>query len=124
MDDDFNTPLALAELKGLTRALNAANAKGDAMKAEVLAAELLAMGKTFGLLGHDAAEWLRKPKAAQTSAVVGALSDDEVDEMICRRNAARQRKDFHEADQIRERLMRAGVLLEDAPGGNTSWRRN
>jgi cysteinyl-tRNA synthetase len=124
MEDDFNTPLALAELKSLTRALNTANVNAQAQEADALAAELRALGSVLGLLQRDAEEWLRTPKLAQasTSAAAGA-EDAKVEELISRRNAARQRKDFGEADRLREELARAGVLLEDLPGGATTWRR-
>jgi cysteinyl-tRNA synthetase len=123
MDDDFNTPLALAELKGLARALNFAHANGRAEEATALAAELRALGSILGLLRLDAEDWLKKPKSART-LVAGATADVQIDELIAKRIEARKRKDFGEADRIRDELARAGVVLEDAPGGATTWRRN
>jgi cysteinyl-tRNA synthetase len=124
MEDDFNTPLALAELKSLTRAVNTANVNGEAQEADALAAELRALGGVLGLLQRDPDEWLKKPKLAQASTgESAAVTDDEVDELIAQRNQARQRKNFAEADRIRDELARAGVVLEDSPGGATTWRR-
>jgi cysteinyl-tRNA synthetase len=124
MDDDFNTPLALAELKSLTRALNSANVNGHTQEADALAAELRSLGGVFGLLRRDAEEWLRRPKLSHASAAdSSAIPDARVDELVAQRNQARQRKDFGEADRIRDELSRGGVTLEDSPGGATTWRR-
>lgn len=124
MDDDFNTPLALAELKSLTRALNSANVNGQTREADALAGELRSLGGVLGLLRRDAEEWLRRPKLSHASAADSpAIPDAKVDELVAQRNQARQRKDFGEADRIREELSRGGVTLEDSPGGATTWRR-
>jgi cysteinyl-tRNA synthetase len=124
MDDDFNTPLALAELKSLTRALNSANVNGQTQEADALAGELRSLGGVLGLLRRDAEEWLRRPKLSHASAADSpAIPDAKVDELVAQRNQARQRKDFGEADRIREELSRGGVTLEDSPGGATTWRR-
>ncbi len=124
MDDDFNTPVALAELKSLTRALNAANVNKQPQQADALAVELRALGAVLGLLKRDAEEWLRTPKLAQASmAAAPAAEDEKVEELIARRNEARARKDFGAADRIRDELARTGILLEDSPGGATTWRR-
>jgi len=52
-----------------------------------------------------------------------ATADAAIDALIARRIEARKRKDFGEADRIRDELAEAGVMLEDAPGGATTWRR-
>jgi cysteinyl-tRNA synthetase len=124
MDDDFNTPEALAELKSLARNLNVAHAEGRAEEAVSLATELRSLGRVLGLLQIDADEWLKKPNPQRTALVDNAaMADTTIDKLIAGRIDARKRKDFAEADRIRDELVEAGVILEDAPGGGTTWRR-
>jgi cysteinyl-tRNA synthetase len=115
MDDDFNTPEALAVLQGLTREINTARAAGDTARAATLGAELRALGESLGLLEVPAEEWFRLARA-------GSIDDAEVERRIAARTAARSRKDWAESDRIRDELAALGVILEDK-GGATSWRR-
>ncbi len=115
MDDDFNTPEALAVLQGLTREINTARATGDTARAATLGAELRALGGSLGLLEVPAEEWFRLARA-------GSIDDAEVERRIAARTAARSRKDWAESDRIRDELAALGVILEDK-GGATSWRR-
>jgi cysteinyl-tRNA synthetase len=138
MDDDFNTPEAIAELQNLAREINTAKAAGDMRKASREAAELRALGARLGLLGQDAEVFLRRSakralgagNASGTSTAAGAgataagsLGDADIERLIEERIAARKRKDFKESDRVRDLLAAAGVLLEDQPGGKTLWRR-
>jgi cysteinyl-tRNA synthetase len=115
MDDDFNTPEALAVLQGLTREINTARAAGDTARAATLGAELRALGESLGLLEVPAEEWFRLARA-------GSIDDAEVERRIAARTAARSRKEWAESDRIRDELAALGVILEDK-GGATSWRR-
>jgi len=108
MDDDFNTPEALAVLFELASAAN----RGDADAAQMLRN----LGGVLGLLQRDSADFLKAGAAA-----VG-LSEAEIDAMIVARRAARAAKDFAESDRIRDALTAAGIVLEDGAGG-TIWRR-
>jgi cysteinyl-tRNA synthetase len=136
MDDDFNTPIAVAEMQSLARELNTAKATGHREVAAARAAELLAMGARLGLLGVEPEAFLRKrplrtakephETTSPDGAIVGCgggLDDAEIEALIDARAAARQAKDFSESDRIRDQLAAAGVLLEDQPGGRTLWRR-
>jgi cysteinyl-tRNA synthetase len=123
MDDDFNTPEALAVLQGLTREINSAKDAGDAARAAALGGELGALGNVLGLLTVPAEEWFRLTRPAGATPAGAQLTDAAVEERIAARAAARARRDFRESDRIRGELAASGVLLEDKPGGETRWRR-
>jgi cysteinyl-tRNA synthetase len=139
MDDDFNTPEALAVLQTLAREVNSAKATGAHQRAAALGAELHALGAVLGLFAIPAAQWFRLAKPGAASAgetVVGsdaadgevkgaahAIDDAQVEARIAARAAARRARNWAESDRIREELAAAGVILEDKPGGKTTWRR-
>jgi cysteinyl-tRNA synthetase len=109
LEDDLNTPLALASLHDTLTALNKASDAGEKAR---LKGELLAGGALLGLLQQDPEAWL-KGDAGEAA---------EIENLIAQRNAARKSKNFAEADRIRNTLAIRGILLEDGPGG-TTWRR-
>jgi cysteinyl-tRNA synthetase len=135
MDDDFNTPEALAVLQGLAREINSARDAGEGRRAAALGAELRSLANVLGLATVPAEEWFRlaKPAAGAGAAAAGgvgagaagggALSDAEIEQRIAARAAARAARDFAESDRIRDELAARGVILEDQPGGRTTWRR-
>jgi len=134
MDDDFNTPIAVAELQSLAREMNTARAAGQADLAAARAAELRALGARLGVLQVDPEVFLRKQPRKSPAGVdeagagregggSDALGDADIERLIEERGAARKTKDFKESDRIRDLLAAAGVLLEDQPGGRTLWRR-
>jgi cysteinyl-tRNA synthetase len=105
LGDDLNTPNALARLHELARQAN----KGDAQAA----ANLKMSARLMGLLQAESSAWFQ-----------GGAGDDDVDinAAITARNEAKARKDYVEADRIRDDLMANGIALEDGPEG-TIWRR-
>jgi cysteinyl-tRNA synthetase len=109
LDDDLNTPLAIAALYEILAEIN--KAEDAARKAELQQA-LIAGGAVMGLLQQDAEAWLH-------GSDKGAA---DIEAAIAARNAARKTKNFAEADRIRTDLALKGILLEDGPGG-TTWRR-
>jgi cysteinyl-tRNA synthetase len=117
MDDDFNTPEALAVMQGVARELNLAKAAKNADKTAAAAATLRGLGALLGVLQQNADAYLKKSVGAQS------LSDADIEDLLASRRSARAAKNFAESDRIRGLLTAAGVLLEDKPGGITQWRR-
>lgn len=113
MDDDFNTPGALAVLFELAREINKLKTE-DQSKANLLASRLKQLAGVLGLLEQDPEAFLQ-----------GNAADDEVSKieaLIKQRNDARAAKDWAAADAARDALKAMGVVLEDGAGG-TTWRK-
>ena len=106
MDDDFNTPEAIAVLHQLANEVF----QGSAGAARALKS----LGAVLGLLQREPQEFLQGPRAA--------AADAWIEERIAARKAARQRRDFKGADDIRNELLEKGIVLEDS-GKETTWRR-
>jgi len=108
MNDDFNTPEAVAVLFDLA---------GEANRGVAGAAALLrALGAILGLLARPAQAFLRGSTGA------GALGAEQIESAIAARAAAKKARDYAEADRLRRELLEAGVVLEDGAQG-TTWRR-
>jgi len=129
MDDDFNTPEAVAVLQNMTRDLNVAKREGKALLSGQIAAELRVLSSVLDIAQLPAAQWarLRTPAVeGETATAVpdtAAAADAAIDQLVSQRLDARKNKDFGEADRIRDLLAAQGVILEDRPGGRTEWRR-
>jgi cysteinyl-tRNA synthetase len=134
MDDDFNTPVAVAVLFDLARELNKAK-QGDPARAGELAAELKLLGGLLGILQDDSEAWLKgtiqsaanttEPytETVEATGSVTGSTNEWIEQQIQLRLDAKKAKDWTTADRIRNELKQQGILLEDAPNGTTSWRR-
>jgi cysteinyl-tRNA synthetase len=114
LDDDLNTPLALAELFALATAANKAESTDDKAK---LKAQIVDAGSMMGLLQQSPQEWF----ATATSQADG-IGESEIEALIGKRAEARKTKNFAESDRIRDELKSKGVLVEDGKDGQR-WRR-
>jgi len=118
MEDDFNTPEALAVLFDLAKAINR-HKELDPQHAACLAGELKALGHVLGILQSEAEDFLQH---AGLTTLKSELSTSEIEDFIAARQAARKAKNFAQADHIRDDLAAHGIILEDA-AGLTTWRR-
>jgi cysteinyl-tRNA synthetase len=116
MDDDFNTPRALAlifdEVRAINRLLDQKKAKGI----EQRCAAVRVMCDTLGLLQPG---YFERKKARFLAK--SPIKQYEIDDLIRRRDQARQEKNWREADRLRDELSQKGILLEDTPKG-TKWK--
>jgi len=128
MDDDFNTPRALAILFEAARAINRVAEGGKATVKQVPSAELLVRARDemkqaatdlLGILTEDPAAFMTKVRLRRLEEL--GLTEYEVVAKIAERTFARKNKEYARADEIRTSLAEQGVLLEDGPHG-TTWK--
>jgi cysteinyl-tRNA synthetase len=112
LEDDLNTPKALAEFFALAKSLNKTE---DPVEKQRLAESMYASGDLIGLLQSDPEVWF-------AGGAEGELPASEIEALIEKRNMARAAKDFAAADDYRDQLVAAGIKIEDGADG-TSWRR-
>jgi cysteinyl-tRNA synthetase len=126
MDDDFNTPEAMAVLFDLVTEANRT-------KSARVTGQIKVLGNIMGILEDNPKSFLQQ-KLEQSEfftntniffppTVTVELSDAQIDELISSRTEAKKAKNFAEADRIRKELLDNGIVLEDKPGGVTEWRR-
>ena len=113
LEDDLNTPKALAALFDLSHAANRSESREERVQA---AAQLRASADWIGLLSVEPEQWF-------TAGSDDNLDNAAIDQLLAERNAARAKKDFATADRIRDELAAQGISIEDG-AGNTRWRRN
>ncbi|WP_428380284.1 cysteine--tRNA ligase [Nevskia ramosa] len=115
LEDDINTPAALAELFELARALNKAS---DAAEKATLVAQIKDAGALLGLLQQNPGEWFSQSSGSESTGP----NEAEIEAALAARVAAKAAKDYKEADRIRDDLKARGVLVEDSKDGQR-WRR-
>lgn len=130
MDDDLNTPAAIAALQGLRSNMNKMLDKGLSTELRKNARhEFRSLGNVLGLFQLD--KWQFNIDLAGTATMTGSaqadllvrLTDTEIERMIVERNEARVRKDFKRADEIRNQLAVRRIIIEDKPDGTSRWKR-
>jgi cysteinyl-tRNA synthetase len=119
MNDDFNTPRAIALMFEEVRALNRMADEGKTGDVGPRLAALKTMGETLGLLQENPGVYLKKRRDGLLKR--REISADWIDEMIRRREKSRKEKNWKEADLIRGELRQKGIVLEDTPRG-TIWK--
>jgi len=117
MDDDFNTPVAIATIFELTKKANTYLMR-DKHNHAVLQAFLSAIVELGGIL-HLFREKAKPTKPAESEWVTDKL----IELIIALRQRAREKKDFKTSDEIRQRLAELGVVLEDQKDGTVGWKR-
>ena len=114
LEDDINTPRALAELFSLARAINRSESSVERVR---LASELRAGGQLLGLLNRSAEEWF-----ASDAEDSDQIARDDIEALLQARSSAKANRNFDEADRIRDELALRNIIIEDGPTG-TRWRR-
>ncbi len=133
MDDDFNTPQALAVLFEVTKKLNQALAAVDGEKGRETVREyvrvLRGLGAILGIAGSKPDNFNKITVGRQWTLPfafeeeVKMLGESEINALVTERKAARAAKNWADSDRIRDQLKAAGITLLDRKDGTTSWRR-
>ncbi|MEQ1792531.1 MAG: DALR domain-containing protein, partial [Nitrospiraceae bacterium] len=139
MDDDFNTPVALAELQRMKSDVNKLLSLGLSTEARKISRkEFRSLGNILGLFQFDKWEFVDKPRpgdvvvgltGVESRIMVGQvspeieLSKEQIEQQIAERLDAKKKKNFSKADEIRQFLASRGIVIEDKPDGTSRWKR-
>jgi cysteinyl-tRNA synthetase len=119
MNDDFNTPEAIAVLFNLA---TETNKEKDRLITTEVSVRYLQLAHTLKTLGNELGLLERTTKAYLQGGVL-SISADDIEQLIASRSQAKKDKNFQLSDQIRKDLLSKGIVLEDKPGGLTIWRK-
>ncbi len=128
MDDDFNTPKGLAIMFEASRAINRIHSESGGNKEKIPSPDLLEKARkellgwaqdVFGILNETSQDFLER--ARKSGAIELGISEDEIRELLDQRAEARKARNFKLADEIRDKLLSWGILIEDGPKGSI-WR--
>jgi cysteinyl-tRNA synthetase len=146
MDDDFNTPVALAELQRMKSDVNKLLSQGISTKErKIVRDEFRSLGNNLGLFQLDKWQFAGKSRSGgivvtpgvesltlttfAPTVIVGQvspeieLSDVQIEQQIAERLDAKKKKNFPKADEIRQFLASRGIVIEDKPDGTSRWKR-
>lgn len=136
MDDDFNTPIAIAALQRLRSDVNKLLDLGLSTEARKVArGEFRSLGDVIGLFQLEKWQFRRNivmAAGAGSYRISGSpamlmhedrLTDTAIEVKVAERDEARRMKDFKKADEIRKYLAERGIIIEDKPDGTTRWKR-
>jgi cysteinyl-tRNA synthetase len=134
MDDDFNTPNAIAVFQILRTLINQKLKAGFSKKDRTKTKEIFRLfGNVLGLFQLSVKDWQFGIHYREEALSIGRIvdeveerltvSDKEIDRLVAERKEARRKKDFARADEIRKTLAAQGIILEDRPDGTTRWKR-
>ena len=115
MNNDFNTPEAIAVLFGLSKAINKAKSEGDDSLSITLAQLLVKLGGILGILQENPDDYFKKNQSE--------LDIDIIEQLISKRTEAKLLKNWKEADILRDKIEKLGFSLEDTASG-TIWKKN
>jgi cysteinyl-tRNA synthetase len=119
MDNDLNTPMAIAELQKLRNEVNKlVDYRLSSQGRQRALEEFRSLGGILGLFQLDEWDFGIKPNSGQYE-----LQGEEIEAKLSERNEARKRKDFAKADEIRKSLAAQGIIVEDKPDGTSRWKR-
>lgn len=127
MDDDLNTPNALAALQTLRGEANKALEVGlSGEMRRVVRQEFRVLGIVLGLLQTDTWRFKsqrQQPSSGGAEASTDTLSDEDIADKLAARLAAKRSKNYQLADQLRAELASHGITIEDRPDGTSRWKR-
>jgi cysteinyl-tRNA synthetase len=133
MDDDFNTSVAIAELQRLKGDVNKLLSQGLSTEARRVAREgFRSLGASLGLLQLDKWQFGDQdvPLTGVEARVTGGqlspkteLTVEQIEQQIAERLHAKRKKNFAQADEIRQFLASHGIVIEDKPDGTSRWKR-